>query len=368
MATLGNPKAWVPYMSSKDCSQGFCSPNCPQWCYIIFPPPPPFEFPEDNSSTPNFSPLVIAIIGILASAFLLVSYYTLISKYCGKVDSATREEHDDSIEEELEENHNPSLHEPWNVATTGLDEALIKSITVCKYKKEEGLVEGIDCSVCLSEFQEDESLRLLPKCSHAFHLPCIDRWLKFHSNCPLCRANIVSLNAAPLPLPAPVTETPSSNETLPAATQQANENEALAQDIESCVREEEMMHGDVFPKTPLRTFSDLGNSEERDTIIEIRDIAGLEHVRRSFSMDLSCQSRLSVADILYMNQDEDVQVVECPGDAGSSKQLAGEAGKCSHKNKALHCAMSPIAMKRSFSSGRVFLARHGRRRNTTIPV
>jgi hypothetical protein len=367
MATLGNPKAWIPYINSKDCSQGFCNPSCPQWCYIIFPPPPPFEFPEDNSSTPNFSPLVIAIIGILASAFLLVSYYTLISKYCGKVDSATREVYDNN--EELEENHSPLIHEPWHAATTGLDEALIKSITVCKYKKEEGLVEGIDCSVCLSEFQEDESLRLLPKCSHAFHLPCIDTWLKSHSNCPLCRANIVSFNAAPLPLPAPVTETPSSNETLPAATQQGNENEAVAQDIESCVRQEEMMHGDIIPKTPLRAFSDLGNSEDRDTIIEIRDIGGLEHIRRSFSMDLSCQSRLSVADILCMNQDEDVlQVVECPGDAGSSKQLAGETGKCSHKNRALHCAMSPVAMKRSFSSGRVFLPRHGRRRNTTIPI
>lgn len=365
MATLGNPKAWIPYIENKDCSQGFCSAYCPQWCYFSFPPPPPFEFPVDNSNTPNFSPLVIAIIGILASAFLLVSYYTLISKYCGKVDSATREDHDPN-EEELEENHSPSLHEPWHAANSGLDEALIKSITVWKYKKEEGLVEGTDCSVCLSEFEEDESLRLLPKCSHAFHLPCIDTWLKSHSSCPLCRANIVSFNAAPLPLPAPVTETPSSNEALPAATQQGNENEALAQDIESSVGvgEEEMMNGDVFPKTPLRAFSDLGNSEERDTIIEIRDIAGLEHVRRSFSMDLSCQSRLSVADILCMNQDEDAQ---CPGDVGSSKQLAGEAGKCSHK--ALHCAMSPVAMKRSFSSGgRVFLARHGRRRNTTIPV
>ena len=54
-----------------------------------------------------------------------------------------------------------------------------------------GLVEGTDCSVCLSEFQEDESVRLLPKCGHAFHIQCIDTWLRSHSNCPLCRANVI---------------------------------------------------------------------------------------------------------------------------------------------------------------------------------
>ncbi|MCI12904.1 E3 ubiquitin-protein ligase [Trifolium medium] len=132
MASLGNPKAWVPYMNNKDCSQGFCSFYCPQWCYVVYPPPPPspFEFPDDDSST-NFSPLVIAIIGILASAFLLVTYYTLISKYCGRRISSSQSESRET-NDELEDNHhhNPSIHEPWHASTNGLDEALIKSITV----------------------------------------------------------------------------------------------------------------------------------------------------------------------------------------------------------------------------------------------
>ncbi|KAF1865942.1 hypothetical protein Lal_00041723 [Lupinus albus] len=37
-----------------------------------------------------------------------------------------------------------------------------------------------------------EILRLLPKCHHAFHLPCIDTWLASHTNCPMCRAPIVT--------------------------------------------------------------------------------------------------------------------------------------------------------------------------------
>ncbi|KAL0459414.1 UNVERIFIED_CONTAM: RING-H2 finger protein ATL1 [Sesamum latifolium] len=37
-------------------------------------------------------------------------------------------------------------------------------------------------------------LRVLPKCSHAFHLDCIDVWLLSNSNCPLCRSTISGRN------------------------------------------------------------------------------------------------------------------------------------------------------------------------------
>lgn len=97
-------------------------------------------------------------------------------------------------EELLNENRN---HPVWLIATVGLQQSIINSITVCKYRKNEGLIEGTECSVCLSEFREDETLRLLPKCSHAFHISCIDTWLRSHTNCPLCRACIVSNNVTP---------------------------------------------------------------------------------------------------------------------------------------------------------------------------
>ncbi|CAA6664990.1 unnamed protein product [Spirodela intermedia] len=76
----------------------------------------------------------------------------------------------------------------WYIRTAGLDEPTIGAISVCAYRRGEGLVEGTDCSICLGEFLDGEMLRLLPKCSHAFHIPCIDTWLRSRVNCPLCRA------------------------------------------------------------------------------------------------------------------------------------------------------------------------------------
>ncbi|KAA8525868.1 hypothetical protein F0562_007723 [Nyssa sinensis] len=281
-------------MNTRECSQGFCSLYCPQWCYIIFPPPP-FPFPDHNSGS-NLSPLVIGIISILASAFLLVSYYAIISKYCGNMDSTRRRQNDDPIEE-LEENQDPSNDEPSRDATTGLDESLIKLITVLKYKKQDGLIEVTDCLVCLGEFQEDESLKLLPKCSHAFHVTCIDTWLKSHSNCPLCRANIVFVHASPSRSPPPVIE-PLNNESL-SENHHENNNDNVA------VAEEEI--------------------SRRDTIIEIRDEEDGQ-IRRSVSMDYSCQSRVSIADVLQMNQDDNCQMEDCRfhGNLGSFKRSIGE--------------------------------------------
>uniref|UniRef100_A0A8R7U2I5 RING-type E3 ubiquitin transferase n=1 Tax=Triticum urartu TaxID=4572 RepID=A0A8R7U2I5_TRIUA len=58
--------------------------------------------------------------------------------------------------------------------------------------KEHKAVKGaLECAVCLSEFDDDETLRLLPKCSHVFHPDCIDTWLASHITCPVCRANLV---------------------------------------------------------------------------------------------------------------------------------------------------------------------------------
>lgn len=189
-------------MYTKDCSQGFCSMYCPQWCRITFPPPPSVDLEENGT---KFSPLVITIISVLASALLLASYFAIISRYCRRKSSDQRHDQD----EELQDVGISSFHQPINYAAVGgLDESFIKSIPVGNYKQKVS-IGGEDCSVCLGEFQENESLRILPKCSHSFHIPCIDMWLKSHSTCPLCRASLFTCITNGPQLPSPFQGYPS---------------------------------------------------------------------------------------------------------------------------------------------------------------
>ncbi|XP_030454369.2 E3 ubiquitin-protein ligase Os04g0590900-like [Syzygium oleosum] len=201
----------------------WCDPSCSTGCpeYSSPPPPaapywPPSYVPSDandGSGSARFPPAVIVVIGILGGVFLLVSYYFIIAKCCLHRRRRRRSRSRDQPasdgggggggggEEVVDEDRVD--HPIWYIRTVGLSPAAISAIAMCEYRKGEGLVEGSDCTVCLSEFSDGETLRVLPKCGHAFHVPCIDTWLRSHTNCPLCRAPIVGPIPLPLPLPPP---------------------------------------------------------------------------------------------------------------------------------------------------------------------
>ncbi|KAK4417742.1 RING-H2 finger protein ATL46 [Sesamum alatum] len=79
------------------------------------------------------------------------------------------------------------LQQLFHLHDSGLDQAFIDALPVFSYKEVVGPKEPFDCAVCLCEFSETDQLRLLPMCSHAFHINCIDTWLLSNSTCPLCR-------------------------------------------------------------------------------------------------------------------------------------------------------------------------------------
>jgi len=78
--------------------------------------------------------------------------------------------------------------DPPRLQRVGLSKSAIEAIPVFAYKSENHK-DGLDCAVCLCEFEENEKARLLPKCNHSFHVDCIDMWFHSHSTCPLCRAS-----------------------------------------------------------------------------------------------------------------------------------------------------------------------------------
>ncbi|GKY98395.1 hypothetical protein MPSEU_000797000 [Mayamaea pseudoterrestris] len=47
------------------------------------------------------------------------------------------------------------------------------------------------CSICIDDFELNETLLILPRCQHAFHRSCIHPWLTERQGCcPLCKTNV----------------------------------------------------------------------------------------------------------------------------------------------------------------------------------
>eukprot|EP00249_Psilotum_nudum_P030455 c43082_g1_i1 orf=254-1912(+) len=133
----------------------------------------------------NFS--VVVIIALLTVAFVLSGCLHLVARCLSRRQNADTE----SIMT-MGSVRGP-LHQLFHVHDWGVDQATIDALPTFSYVSIIKGVEGSnDCAVCLCEFQPKDRLRLLPQCSHAFHMECIDTWLLSHSTCPLCRRSILS--------------------------------------------------------------------------------------------------------------------------------------------------------------------------------
>ena len=59
-----------------------------------------------------------------------------------------------------------------------------------EHREEEGAAAA-ECAVCLGEVEKGDSVRRMPLCQHLFHTECIDRWLRSHPTCPICRCSVI---------------------------------------------------------------------------------------------------------------------------------------------------------------------------------
>ncbi|XP_051216872.1 E3 ubiquitin-protein ligase EL5 [Lolium perenne] len=83
----------------------------------------------------------------------------------------------------------------------GVDPELLRSLPItvyCAAAPKGSTVEDVrvECAVCLSELEDGEEARFLPRCGHGFHAQCVDTWLASHSTCPLCRVTVAKPNAS----------------------------------------------------------------------------------------------------------------------------------------------------------------------------
>jgi len=70
---------------------------------------------------------------------------------------------------------------------------LINSFPIFKYTSNEYKISQSECAICFKKFYQNTILKSLNPCSHIFHAKCIDKWLREHSTCPLCRISIIPL-------------------------------------------------------------------------------------------------------------------------------------------------------------------------------
>lgn len=262
----------------------------------------------------------------------------------------------------LDEDQGPEIIHPiWFINTIGLQQSVIDSIAVLKYKKDDGLIEDTDCSVCLNEFQEDESLRLLPKCSHAFHVTCIDTWLRSHKNCPLCRAPIACDVQVDLAVPA--SSDLSSREETQVENSENNSgfvsNHQVGEAETSEARgENSKMSVNLPVGNHLRMQSDL---VERLQTGE----AETQPMRRSVSMDSS--SAMAIYNVMANFKQQGNSKLKNVSKRRSSGGLSfGKLIKSSSIGHALQ--KKPIPMKRSSSSGNSSASRQSRSQDSILPL
>ncbi|CAM8976566.1 unnamed protein product [Rhodiola kirilowii] len=166
---------------------------------LAYSPPPLYDGSFHKLTSPaassgsRISPAVLFIIVILAVLFFISGILHLLVRYLIKRPSLpTSPENGNSGYPEMSESDalQRQLQQLFHLHDSGLDQAFIDALPVFHYKEIVGLKEPVDCAVCLCEFTDKDKLRLLPVCSHAFHISCIDTWLLSNSTCPLCRGTL----------------------------------------------------------------------------------------------------------------------------------------------------------------------------------
>lgn len=141
-----------------------------------YPPPPP-SLPPSKSNLPM---LYYGLVVVGTAAVVLALYNLILIKLCTHRSSAAV----------ARAGMVSSLVEVTGRGVPETAAATRAQLSSFKYKTRAGR-EEIECAVCLSVVEDEEEVRELPRCKHAFHTACIDLWLYSHCDCPLCRTPVV---------------------------------------------------------------------------------------------------------------------------------------------------------------------------------
>ncbi|XP_062233304.1 RING-H2 finger protein ATL32-like [Phragmites australis] len=140
---------------------------------------------------PGFSTPMVVLLVVLIAAFFFVGFFSVYMRRCGRGGSSAGPAIPVAALLALSRRRQQQQGEQQR----GLDPAVVASFPTMRYAEARELRVGgkdasLECAVCLSEFEDDEELQILPRCSHAFHPDCIGEWLAGHVTCPVCRCSL----------------------------------------------------------------------------------------------------------------------------------------------------------------------------------
>ncbi|KAG6403948.1 hypothetical protein SASPL_136182 [Salvia splendens] len=138
----------------------------------------------------RISQLVLLVIVILAIGFFLLGSLQFVIRFVMKRPSFSSISHSSRLPDAASHTFQRQLQHLFRLHDSGLDQSLIDALPLFYYKDIIGLKEPFNCAVCLSELSFLDKPKVLPNCSHAFHIHCIETWLLSNSTCPLCRSLI----------------------------------------------------------------------------------------------------------------------------------------------------------------------------------
>lgn len=165
---------------------------------------------RDPYSNMRFSPSMAIIIVVLISALFFMGFFSIYIRHCSESAGGA------SVRPVT------GAQRSRRAVARGLDHEVLETFPTFVYSEVKQLKIGkgaLECAVCLNEFEDNETLRLIPKCDHVFHPECIDAWLESHTTCPVCRSNLV---------PQPGESVPQLSELHPELDLEA-QNEAAAE-------------------------------------------------------------------------------------------------------------------------------------------
>ncbi|KAF7094461.1 hypothetical protein CFC21_096768 [Triticum aestivum] len=149
---------------------------------------------------PSFSaPMVVLLVALIAT-FFFIGFFSIYIRQCGRGNSPTIPAAAFLVLSRQQEQQ----EQQQQARPRGLDPEVVASFPAMTYAEARALRDKggddaavLECAVCLSEFEDGDQLRLLPKCSHAFHPDCIGEWLAGHVTCPVCRCSLAPEEPAP---------------------------------------------------------------------------------------------------------------------------------------------------------------------------